>query len=182
MAERGDEVTIRRAGPGDAAALAELAARVFGATFAASNDPDDLAEYLAGTFGAERQRAEIAAPGASTLLAFAGADGPVGFAQLRDGPPPDCVATPGPVEIWRFYVDHAWHGRGLAGRLMRAALDDVAARGGGSAWLGVWEHNERAIAFYRKWGFADVGSHEFRLGSDVQTDRIMARALPLPAG
>lgn len=174
----GGEISIRRAGPDDAEALAGLAARVFHATFAASNDPADMAEYLAGAFGPARQLAEIAAPGASTLLAVR--DGPIGFAQLRGGPPPGCVTTPDPIEIWRFYLDPAWHGRGVARRLMDAALAEAAARGAGSAWLGVWEHNARAIAFYRKFGFVDVGSHDFRLGRDLQTDRIMA--LILPAG
>ena len=48
-------------------------------------------------------------------------------------------------------------------------------------WLGVWERNARAIAFYAKWGFIDIGDHVFMLGSDRQTDRIMWRADPMTA-
>lgn len=44
-------------------------------------------------------------------------------------------------------------------------------------WLGVWERNPRAIAFYRRSGFVEVGEHVFQLGSDPQRDVIMAKAL-----
>ena len=44
-------------------------------------------------------------------------------------------------------------------------------------WLGVWERNWRAQAFYRKWEFTVVGDHVFLLGSDAQTDLLMERRL-----
>ena len=38
-------------------------------------------------------------------------------------------------------------------------------------WLGVWEHNEKAKAFYKKWDFTDTGNkHDFPIGSTPQTD------------
>jgi ribosomal protein S18 acetylase RimI-like enzyme len=55
------------------------------------------------------------------------------------------------------------------------AVDAAAAARARTIWLGVWEHNPRAIAFYLKCGFVDVGRHPFQLGRDVQTDRIMSR-------
>ena len=58
---------------------------------------------------------------------------------------------------------------------MQRCLDEAAARGRRTVWLGVWEHNARAIAFYRRWGFTDVGSQPFQLGADLQTDRVMSR-------
>ena len=55
-------------------------------------------------------------------------------------------------------------------------VDEDADRvGTRTLWLGVWERNERAKAFYRKGGFVDVGAHVFMVGTDAQTDRIMAR-------
>jgi ribosomal protein S18 acetylase RimI-like enzyme len=44
-------------------------------------------------------------------------------------------------------------------------------------WLGVWERNARAQVFYRKWDFRTVGEHLFPLGSDLQRDILMERAL-----
>jgi ribosomal protein S18 acetylase RimI-like enzyme len=82
----------------------------------------------------------------------------------------------------RFYIDRAWQGTGLAQLLMRATFDAAIASGARTVWLGVWEHNPRAIAFYRKFDFVEVGSHAFMLGRDRQTDLIMMRDLSTDAG
>ena len=101
----------------------------------------------------------------------------VAFAQLRGGAAPTCVTGPAPIEIQRFYLAAEWHGRGLAQTLMAQALDTARAAGAQTIWLGVWERNPRAIAFYRKAGYADVGAHSFVVGTDKQTDRILTRSL-----
>ena len=169
-------ISIRMGVPADAAALAGLAARTFEDAFAAHNRPEDMAEHLARSYGVVRQSAELADPAITTL--FAELDGRLaGYAQVRQGPAPTCVTGPAPIELWRFYVDRPWHGRGVAQALMTAAVAEAAHRGAATLWLGVWEQNDRAIAFYRKCGFLDVGSQSFILGSDGQTDRLMMRAL-----
>lgn len=165
---------IRPALPADADALADLARRTFIDTFAADNRPEDMAEHVTQAFSTARQLAEIVAADVRTLLAVR--DGaPTAFAQLRTSDPPPCVTTPGPVELWRFYVDRPWHGRGVAQSLMSAVLREAASLGAGSLWLGVWERNLRAAAFYRRFGFVAVGSHEFRLGRDRQRDLVLVR-------
>jgi len=165
--------TIRRATPADAAALAGLAVRTFRDTYEASNRPEDMAAYLARCYGPAQQLAEITSPDVLTLLADR--DGLAAFAQVRPGRLPACVTFSRSVEVWRFYVDRAWHGRGVAQQLMQAVIAEAAARVA-AVWLGVWEHNPRAIAFYRKFGFVDVGPQEFRFGTAVQTDRVMMRS------
>jgi ribosomal protein S18 acetylase RimI-like enzyme len=81
------------------------------------------------------------------------------------------------MEVVRFYVDRPWHGRGVAHQLMAAAADAAQAAGARTLWLGVWERNPRAIAFYRKCGFEDVGTQIFVLGADHQQDLVLARSL-----
>jgi ribosomal protein S18 acetylase RimI-like enzyme len=168
---------IRVGAATDATALAELAARTFRETFAADNRPEDIAAHIANAYGASQQEREIVDPDIATLLVEV--DGQLaGYAQLRSGVPPACVTGEAPVELWRFYIAKPWHGRGVAQALMRKVESDVFRRGGRTLWLGVWERNERAKAFYHKNGFADVGSHEFMVGTDAQTDRILVRPLP----
>lgn len=169
-------VLIRRAEAADAAPLADFAARIFADTFAAGNRPEDMAAHLAGTFGVRQQSEEIADSGVLTFVAEESGR-LVGYTQVRRIPPPDCVTGADPVELGRFYVDGSWHGRGLAPRLMAVVRDVARGLGGRSLWLAVWEHNPRAIAFYGKCGFRDVGMQTFRLGSDLQTDRVMAADL-----
>jgi GNAT superfamily N-acetyltransferase len=137
-----------------------------------------MTAYLSSNFSDARQLAEINDPAMVTLLAEDGT-GLIGYAQLRAGAPPACVPDLHAIELVRLYVDRTRHGSGSAHTLMQAALDAAASRAG-AIWLGVWEHNPRAIAFYVKWGFADVGSHTFQLGGDPQVDRIMWRAARAP--
>jgi ribosomal protein S18 acetylase RimI-like enzyme len=172
-------ITIRRGVAADAPALAAFAERTFVETFGDDprNRPDDLAAHRASAFGAAQQGAELVDPDMVTLVAERGG-ALVAFAQIRRGPPPPCVTEPDAIELQRFYVDRAAHGTGLAQRLMAAVHGAARGAGAGYLWLGVWEHNPRAIAFYTKSGFRDVGSHAFVLGTDPQTDRVMVAAVP----
>jgi ribosomal protein S18 acetylase RimI-like enzyme len=169
-------IEVRKGVAADAAGLAELAAATFRDTFAAANTPEDMALHLAQSYGAARQGAELADPGILTLIAFDGGQ-MAGYAQLCRSEPPPCVPVAGATELWRFYVSRAWHGRGVAQALMQAVVEAAQDQGATALWLGVWEHNPRAQAFYRKAGFADVGSKVFVVGTDAQTDRVMLKAL-----
>lgn len=171
-----DEFTIRRGVPGDASMLAELGARTFADTFAAYNDPQDLRAHISAAFGARQQLAELTDPDAVTLLVERGGV-PVAFAQVRRNPPPTGILAERAVELQRFYVDRGMHGRGVAQRLMRAARAVARELGAARLWLGVWENNPRAIAFYKKEGFVDAGSKHFDVGSDRQTDRVLVAEL-----
>lgn len=167
---------IRSGVPADAPSLAALAARTFTEAFGADNTPEDLALHLAQSYGPAQQGRELEDPAMVTLLAEA--DGVLaGFAQLRRGSAPPCVDGPAPIEVQRFYVGREWHGRGIAQALMQRALEEGMRAGARTVWLGVWERNPRAIAFYEKCGFRDVGSQVFTVGTDPQTDRVMMRPL-----
>ncbi len=168
------EPAIRRAAPTDAAALAEFCARTFRETYQAYNTEEDMALHLRTHFTEAIQRAEILDPGATMLVAEHDG-GLVAYAKLSLGDPPPCVGAACPMEVQRFYVHRAWHGRGLAYRLMEVVRRAAAGQGADALWLGVWERNPRAIAFYTKCGFTDVGGWTFTLGADVQQDRVLQR-------
>jgi ribosomal protein S18 acetylase RimI-like enzyme len=167
-------VTTRRATPADAALLASLAATTFSDTFGADNTADDMSLYMAASFGESIQRDELLDQRHTIFFAERG-DAVAGYVMLRDGPAPDVVGEADAIEIARLYATKAFLGEGIGATLMQRCLDEAEARGRSTIWLGVWEHNARAIAFYRRWGFADVGATTFMLGHDRQTDRVMAR-------
>jgi diamine N-acetyltransferase len=167
---------IRRVIPAEAAALAELAARTFAETFGPDNRPEDMAAHLASAYGIRQQAEELIDPDVITLVAES--DGRwMAYAQVRRSTAPACVTGEFPVEIRRFYVDRPWHGRGIARPLMTAAQEAARELGGRTLWLGVWERNPRAVAFYEKCGFRPVGEQDFWLGSDHQTDLILVTGL-----
>lgn len=164
---------LRRATSEDAAALAALALKTFLDTFAAVNRAEDMDVYIREFFGETQQRREIENPDVVTLVVEQDA-ALIAYSQLRPTP----ANAAGDVEVVRFYVEQSHHGRGIAQTLMDAVFTEARALGATTLWLGVWEHNARAIAFYRKCGFAKVGAHAFILGSDLQTDWEMALTLP----
>lgn len=169
-------MNIRPAVVDDAATLAELARRTFYDTFASTNDAADMALYLAKAYGVDQQTRELEDRDISTLLVEQ--DGvAIGYAQLRAGHVPECVTAPGPIELWRFYIDREWHGRGVAKQLMEAVWQEARRQDAKTLWLGVWEKNDRARAFYAKWGFEQAGTHIFLFGTDPQTDLVLVSAL-----
>ena len=173
-------LTVRKGKVDDAAAITEISERIFVRTFADQNTPDDLALYVTTSFNAAAQRSELEDPDATYLLMFV--DEVLGaFALLRRDAMDPVVHGEGPVEIQRFYVDQDFHGRGIAAELMKSCMATAESIGGRTVWLGVWEKNPRAIRFYEKCGFVDIGVHEFHLGRDVQTDRVMMRPIGPPS-
>jgi GNAT superfamily N-acetyltransferase len=169
-------VTIRIATAADAAVVADLARRTFFDTFAATNDPNDMALHLETAYSIEKQTLEIADRDMTTLLVEEGGVA-IAYAQVRADHVPACVTGPKPIELWRFYLDRSWHGRGVAQQLMDRVKAVARERGAKTLWLGVWEKNDRARAFYAKCGFADAGEHIFLFGTDPQTDRVMVTSL-----
>ncbi len=171
-----DKITasIRPATAGDAALLAELGARTFADTFAIDNKPEDMATYLATSFSEEQIQSELSDSRCTFLIAQIH-NQPAGYALLRSGDAPKEISHTNSIEIVRFYVSREWHGLGVADALMNACLSTAHQSGYEIMWLGVWERNVRAQAFYKRWNFSNVGTHPFQLGSDLQNDILMER-------
>ena len=167
---------IRSATEQDAAALSALAERTFRDAFAADNTAADMDTYCASAFGVDIQSRELLDPATLTLVVED--DGSlVGYAQLVLRPAPLSVHAGHPIELKRFYVDKAFHGSSMAPALMRATEESARARGADVVWLGVWERNPRAIRFYQKSGFQEVGEQIFAVGTDPQRDLVMSRVI-----
>jgi ribosomal protein S18 acetylase RimI-like enzyme len=174
--------SVRRAESKDALALARVAESTFRATFDATNSAENMAAHCRNNYSEEIQSSEIRNPDMVNLLCEQ--EGAlIGFAQLRWGEPPACVKAKRAGEIQRLYVVESAHGKGVAQALMNACIEELQRRNFDAIWLGVWEHNPRAIAFYIKIGFVEVGEHIFPLGGDPQRDVIMLRPIApkLPA-
>lgn len=166
-------VALHRAVSSDAPSLALLAERTFRDTFGARNSPENMDLHCAKHFSSDIQAREIDDRGLVTTLAVG--DGQfVGFTQVALAQAHPTVAAVHPAELNRFYVAADWHGKGVAQALMKGALANACTAGADCLWLGVWEHNPKAMAFYRKFGFEIVGAHVFMLGLERQRDLVMS--------
>jgi GNAT superfamily N-acetyltransferase len=172
----------------DAAVLSDLATRSFVAAFGAHNTPSDMKQYLDTALSVSTLTLELQDPAnnflwavpsttcASTHLPISVSSvAPMGYVKVRRGEAPACVngTSSRCVELERLYVAPELVGTGVGHMLLRHAMESTHQEGYQTMWLGVWEKNPRAIQFYLRHGFAEVGSHEFLLGSDLQKDIIM---------
>lgn len=171
-------IRIRRAAIRDNKLLAEIGAKTFYDSFAADNAPEDMNAYLSASFSPTKQGIELADSQSRFLIAEINDDA-VGYTHLRFSVVPQAIAGQKPIEITRFYVRKPWIGKGVGTHLMKGCLQEARAAGCDVIWLGVWEKNLRAIAFYRNWGFSEVGGQTFQLGNDLQQDLLMARPLSI---
>lgn len=167
---------IRIAQLEDAAALSEIGARTFIDSFSEHNTPEDMTAYITSSFSLEQITKELNNPRNRFLLASKEKE-VIGYAKLAENRPPDSVRGGNPLELARIYVDRPFIGKGVGAALMQAAITYATRVGRDMLWLGVWQKNPRAIEFYTRWGFQQVGEQTFQLGSDLQDDFVLA--LPL---
>lgn len=169
-------VAVRRAASGDAAALAAVGAATFLETFAGLVDGADIVAHCA------RQHAESVYAGwlasadyAPFLATVEPGAAPVGYAVLAPADVPIPDPRPDDLEIKRIYLLSRFHGGGAGRALMEAALTEAGARNAGRVLIGVKDDNHRAIAFYKKSGFAVAGTRRFTVGAGSYSDLLFAK-------
>jgi ribosomal protein S18 acetylase RimI-like enzyme len=169
-------LTIRIATPEDAGIIADLSRKTFYDSFAADNTPEDMDKFMNEQFTREKLMAEVSDPASVFLLALM--EGEIaGYARLREVSNPPELGDQPAIEIARIYADTNTIGKGVGSTLMQHCLDIAREKKKAMVWLGVWEHNHRAIAFYTKWGFQKFSQHIFVVGNDPQTDWMMKKEL-----
>ncbi|KAL2107991.1 hypothetical protein VUR80DRAFT_4432 [Thermomyces stellatus] len=171
-------ITVRTAVASDAEAIAKLGRHVFAATFGHSVSAEDLEAFLEETYTPAAISTELSHRDKTTLVATDESGAVKGFSTLTRNTSEPCVEEfEDRVELQRLYVDTSAHRKGVGSMLMRS-MEALARREGfRNMWLGVWEENYTAMKAYQKWGYRFVGAHDFVVGSEVQTDLIMIKAL-----
>jgi len=165
-------MNIRYGTTDDAKILSELGARTFYDAFAKDNTPENIEAYLKASFSPKIQLTELSDP-ENIFLIIESENTPIGYAQLIMNSTDQAIHRTKPLEIRRIYASKEYQGKGVGKELMQATIREARQRGCDCVWLGVWEKNQRAIEFYKKWGFREVGLHLFSVGDDPQNDYVM---------
>lgn len=159
----------------DGPALADMGRRCFFETFGPHFPPDDMAMHLARMFGPDGLPTELHQPG--LRIRMAEEDGVIA-AYLKLAPMSlPAPHEPGALEVKQLYVLGPWQGAGVAAVLMDWAVETARRQGAPAIYLSVWEHGRRAIAFYHKRGFVQIGVAPFQLGSRAYRDPVMRLGL-----
>jgi ribosomal protein S18 acetylase RimI-like enzyme len=157
-------------------ALKAIGIQTFNEAFAHLNTPENMADYLATAFADEKLADEVGNPYSEFYMAQIDGD-IVGYIKINYGPTQTDIKDEDALEVERIYVLNAFHGKKVGQLLFDKAFDIAVKMKKAYIWLGVWEHNAKALAFYKKNGFEVFGSHDFQLGDDLQTDLMMKRYL-----
>ena len=173
------EFQLRQGTPADAAAFALVGGATFLDGFAGRLPVAAILGHAAKNHNEAAYARFLTDAASTTWLAEAlPGNAPVGYAVLTT---PDFAANlvaPGDTELRRIYVLSRFHGpHGPGQALMDAAVEQARAQGKQRLLLGVHRGNERAIAFYRRNGFDDVGVRTFQVGPNVFDDLVLGRAL-----
>jgi ribosomal protein S18 acetylase RimI-like enzyme len=169
-------ITLKKCGTEALADLQAIGIETFTDTFAAHNTPEDMHSYLDKAYDPEKLKAELSTEGSIFYFLYDGEElaGYMKFnidAALTEDMGADSL------EVERIYIRPAFKRKGLGRLLIDKAIEIARTQGKQLIWLGVWEHNVNAIAFYEKMGFVHNGSHSFFMGEDEQTDFIMTKKL-----
>lgn len=160
----------------DVETLAEISRETFSDTFAHTTTAEDLQLHLDTAYDTRKLVKELNNP--ESEFYFAVVDGRVegylkiNWGQAQSEPMPENYA-----EVERLYLRTSAKRKGIGSALMNFSVGRARALGKTMLWLGVWEHNESAKAFYAAFGFEKFGEHAYPIGNDPQTDWVMQRPL-----
>lgn len=165
-------IEIIRATIADLEELQKISRETFYETFAAFNTKEDMQHYLTENLSIEKLTTEFNNPSSEFYFAKL-EDKIVGYLKINRRDAQTALEEMDAVEIERIYVYKEFHGSTVGQHLFDFAMNIARTIKAPFVWLGVWEENPRAIAFYKKNGFVEFGNHSFMLGTDEQTDILM---------
>jgi len=170
-------VEIRTVGVEAAETVAKIGMSSFRDAYAAHSDPADLEAHLQESFAPQAVRACMERGESQYLLASV--DGrPGGIAKYRPAACPVPGGATDALELQQLYVLASMQRHGLGRRLMDAMLSIARREQRSGIWLSCWQDADWAMNFYRKNGFATVGTADFVLGTTSYCDFLLWQALP----
>ena len=171
-----NQVTIRPATSSDANCLAVLATQVWLDTYATEGVREAIALEVLSSFSKETIRTHLSKPDVTFMLAEIECH-LVGFSQWTLGTEHELVPGANQAELDRLYVQERFTRRGIGTLLLAASERAAKTQGADVLWLTPWARNERALGFYAKRGYSDLGSTVFRMGAEVHENRVLATEL-----
>jgi ribosomal protein S18 acetylase RimI-like enzyme len=156
--------------------LREVAISSYRDAFAAFNTPENMQAYIDSAYSMPALEKELDEPESYQLLAVE-EEKIVGFVRLRKSDEVRELLGTNTIELQRLYVLTSAHGKSVGSKLLEAAMKHAIGMKYEWIWLGVWERNFKAQAFYKKWGFEKFSEHIFWMGDDPQIDWLFKKKL-----
>ncbi|WP_426452993.1 GNAT family N-acetyltransferase [Paenibacillus sp. S-38] len=169
-------IGIKKCTMEDLGLLQEISVKTFNETFRDQNSPEQMKAYLERAFNLTQLEKELSNPSSAFYFIYSNED-IAGYLKVNTDDAQSEFMGSDSLEIERIYIRKAFHKQGLGKYLLNKAIDLSMERNKAKIWLGVWEKNENAIAFYKKMEFVQTGAHTFYMGDEEQIDYIMTKTL-----
>lgn len=169
-------VQIRPATQEDALCLSVLATQVFLDTYATTGIRPAIAREVQHSFSVSTIAGLLDQDG--TFFHVAERDGHLlGFSQATIGTRQELIIATHPAELDRLYVQEPFTRTGLGSLLLHASESSAIQRDADLMWLTPWVHNARALQFYARQGYADIGGTSFFMDGEAHENRVLCKQL-----
>lgn len=169
-------ITLKKCTIEDVGLLQEISVETFRDTFQKQNSPESMKAYLEKAYNLQQLEKELSNDDSAFYFLFSD-EKIAGYMKVNTGEAQSEQMGENSFEVERIYIKQKYHKQGLGKSLIKKAIDLAREQNKESIWLGVWERNENAIAFYKKLGFVRTGAHSFYMGEEEQIDIIMTKIL-----
>lgn len=169
-------LTLQQCTQKDLQKLQKISVDTFTETFQDQNSVENLNGYLERAFNLDQLEQELSHPCSQFFFAYYNAE-VVGYLKLNTNEAQSEAMDRESLEIERIYIKRKYQKHGFGKQLLNKAIETAKILNKKKLWLGVWEHNENVIAFYKKMGFVQTGSHTFFMGDEPQIDLIMTNTI-----
>lgn len=160
----------------DSRILQEISYETFNDTFKDQNSPESMNAYLERAFNLKQLEKELSNVSSHFFFVYFNQE-VAGYLKLNTNDAQSEEMGDESLEIERIYIKNQFQKHGLGKYLLNKAMEIAIEHNKKKIWLGVWEKNENAIAFYKKMGFIQTGAHSFYMGDEEQIDFIMTKTI-----
>ena len=169
-------INIKKCNIKDLPKLLEISYETFNETFKNQNSPENIKAYLERAFNLKQLEKELSNISSQFFFVYLNNE-VVGYLKININDAQSEEMSDESLEIERIYIKRKFQKHGLGMYLLNKTIEIAMEFNKKKIWLGVWEKNENAIAFYEKMGFVQTGSHSFYMGNEEQVDFIMTKIL-----
>jgi len=169
-------IKIKKCNGEDLEILQEISIETFNDTFKDQNSPENMKAYLERAFNAKQLEKELTTISSQFFIVYFN-EAVAGYLKVNTNEAQSEEMGDESLEIERIYIKNKFQKHGIGKYLLNKAIEIAMERNKKKIWLGVWERNENAIAFYKKMGFVHTDSHSFYMGDEEQIDLIMTKTL-----
>ncbi|MBD1382348.1 GNAT family N-acetyltransferase [Metabacillus arenae] len=169
-------INIKKCTLEDSRKLQEISCETFNETFKHQNSLENMNAYLERAFNLKQLEKELSNISSQFFFVYFNSE-VAGYLKVNTNDAQSEEMGDESLEIERIYIKNTFQKHGLGKYLLNKAMEITMEHNKKKIWLGVWEKNENAIAFYKKMGFVQTGAHSFYMGDEEQIDFIMTKTL-----